>query len=478
MPRLIVQADDIGITHAVTLGILDGIDNGIVRATGLFTNRSDTTFAAARLRTIGGVDVGIDLNFVTGRPVLDPERIPGLVTETGRFRSSGEIRATHPAIGGDMVYQKFERDPFDPAETAAEARAQVARFVELMGRPPAYVHHHSLVSPVSDEVVRSVAAELDVPFVDDLYRAGDLPLLPNDWYRKPFPLADQANIDARDAIERLLPDILSHDVSLLIVHPGYVDAELLDISTYSIVRARDLQIVTSREVRELLREAGVELSSFTAEAVVGTTGPQRVKPSWVDRRRGAWTPGDRADTLWPTFRRALRRSAEEGIVATPTPTGRIVADSDSLHLVLSRTLPGSLREGWACITDPELTGRWIGRWEGTGAPGETVRIRLGFEADSPSTDVEILDCEAPRLLRVLMISDDSSWDIEMDLSSAGDGTELRFVHHRIAPAEVGGVGPGWEWYLDQLVASITGAPLPSFDDYFPAQRDHFERQLP
>ncbi|WEK13099.1 MAG: ChbG/HpnK family deacetylase [Candidatus Microbacterium phytovorans] len=268
MSALIVQADDIAITHGTTLGILDAISSGIVRATGMFTNCPDAEFAAARLRDLPGVDVGIDLNFVTGSPVLPPREVPGLVTDGGRFRSSGEIRADYPATGGDMVYTRFETDPFDAEQTMAEAHAQIQRFIELMGRAPDYVHHHSLVSPVSDEVLRQAAAEIGAPFVDDLYRTGGLPLLPNDWYAKPFPLEDQVRADAVGAIERLLPEILAHEVSLLIVHPGYVDAEILELSSYSIIRARDLELVTSPVARRLLEDAGVEVTSFRARGIL------------------------------------------------------------------------------------------------------------------------------------------------------------------------------------------------------------------
>lgn len=267
MPRLIVQADDIAMTHGTTLGILDAITNGIVRATGMFANCPDAEFAAAQLRVLAGIDVGIDLNFVTGMPLLPPGDVPGLVTASGRFRSSGEIRATHRVVGGDAVYAEFDVDPFDADETAAEAQAQIDRFHVLMGRPPAYVHHHSLVSPISDEVVRQAAAKLGVPFVDDLYRDGDLPMLPNDWYAKPFPLADQAAADAVGAMARLLPVIMESEVSLLITHPGYVDAEILELSSYSIIRARDLELVTSPAVRRLLDDAGVEVTSFTESGI-------------------------------------------------------------------------------------------------------------------------------------------------------------------------------------------------------------------
>jgi hypothetical protein len=44
------------------------------------------------------------------------------------------------------------------------------------------------------------------------------------------------------------------------------------------------------------------------------------------------------------------------------------------------------------------------------------------------------------------------------------------------PAEIADVGPGWEYYLDQLVAVTTDAPLPSWDDYFPALRGYYEQQ--
>ena len=44
-------------------------------------------------------------------------------------------------------------EPFDHDQTTAEARAQLERFFALFGRPPAHVHHHSLVTPMLDQVV-------------------------------------------------------------------------------------------------------------------------------------------------------------------------------------------------------------------------------------------------------------------------------------------------------------------------------------
>jgi uncharacterized protein YndB with AHSA1/START domain len=162
----------------------------------------------------------------------------------------------------------------------------------------------------------------------------------------------------------------------------------------------------------------------------------------------------------------------------PTPTGRLIQAGDGHDLELTRTMPGSVDDAWASITEPERTARWIGRWQGTGAVGETIKLQLGFEEETPWTDVKITECEAPRRLRVLTNDSGGSWDLSIDLAPAGAVSELRFVMHRIDPAAVGEVGPGWEYYLDQLLASITGAPQPDFDDYFPAQRAFFEAQVP
>lgn len=267
--QLLVQADDIAISHATTLGILESIEHGIVRNTGLFTNCADAPFAAARLREIPGIDVGIDLNFVTGRPVLDPSAVPGLVDQHGMFRTSGSIRSQYPMAHQDGLYSAFVEEPFDHAQTLAEARAQVERFFALMGRPPAYVHHHSLISTMTDQVLHEIAAEFDLLIVDDLLRFDRIPLLPTPWYGRPFGVAEQARADALAAFEELRAVIRQHELSVLITHPGYVDAELMDASTYSVIRARDLQLVASPDVVATLAEDGVELVTYATATLDG-----------------------------------------------------------------------------------------------------------------------------------------------------------------------------------------------------------------
>lgn len=263
MPKLIVQADDLAITHATTVGIIDAIEHGLVRATGIFTNRPDAVFAAAALAGIDGVDVGIDFNVVTGSPLLPAERVPSLVRPGGTFRSSGDIKAGYRLRGPDGIYVEFEEEPFDHDQTSAEFHAQLERFFELFGRPPAYVHHHSLVTPMLDQVIHEVADEHGLLVMDDLLKSTTSWWVPNTWYDRPFGAVEQAGADPIALFEAELEQIAANELSILVVHPGFVDAELLDITSYHVIRARDHQLATSPRIAGRLAELGIEVTNFS-----------------------------------------------------------------------------------------------------------------------------------------------------------------------------------------------------------------------
>ena len=269
MKQLLVQADDMGITKGVSLGILESIENGIVRNTGLFTNQPAAEFAADRLKQLDGVDVGIDVNFVSGQPLLSATEVPDLVEPDGSFRSSHAIKARYDLVRAERVLLEFSEEPYDYEQTLAEARAQVRRFFELMERPPAYLHHHSLVTPMTNRVLDEVAKENDLVRTRELLLGPAPSRLAVSWYEDEIGLEWQANADIEGGVADLLPSIFDRDLSVIVIHPGYVDGEILDLSSYSVVRARDLQVATSRKVQEALEAEGVELVRYSTATIGG-----------------------------------------------------------------------------------------------------------------------------------------------------------------------------------------------------------------
>ena len=119
---------------------------------------------------------------------------------------------------------------------------------------------------------------------------------------------------------------------------------------------------------------------------------------------------------------------------TRTPTGRL----DGNDLIITRTFRAPIDDVWTSVTSSESTARWIGPWEGDAGVGKTIRLQLLFEQGAPWSQARIDACERPR--------------------------------HLAADA-----GPGWEYYLDNLVAARAGEPLPKFDEDYPAQKAYYEQ---
>ncbi len=158
---------------------------------------------------------------------------------------------------------------------------------------------------------------------------------------------------------------------------------------------------------------------------------------------------------------------------SPIPTGRLVRTFEGRDLVILRTFRAPIEDVWASITEPERTARWFGPWTGEAGPGRTIHYTMVFEPEAEPAEMTIEACEPPRHLAVRAVDDYGSWHLEAHLSEANGTTELRFTHHLDAKARVGEVGPGWEYYLDNLVASRDGTPLPDFNDYYPAQKAYY-----
>jgi len=82
--RLIVNADDFGLTQGVSRGILEAGRTGIVTSTTLLVNREIPPAQLEELQA-SGLGVGVHLNLTLGAPVSSPRRVSSLVDAEGRF---------------------------------------------------------------------------------------------------------------------------------------------------------------------------------------------------------------------------------------------------------------------------------------------------------------------------------------------------------------------------------------------------------
>lgn len=154
---LLVTADDFGIGPATSRGILELATRGVVTSTVLLVNSPYAEWAVQQWVAAGRpVELGWHPCLTLDAPVLPPQQVASLVAESGRFLSLG--RFLHRSLLGQV----------NPAEVEAEFRAQLQRFHDLVGHPPANVnaHHHLHIFPGIAAALQRVLADLSPrPFV-------------------------------------------------------------------------------------------------------------------------------------------------------------------------------------------------------------------------------------------------------------------------------------------------------------------------
>ena len=158
---------------------------------------------------------------------------------------------------------------------------------------------------------------------------------------------------------------------------------------------------------------------------------------------------------------------------SPTPSGRLVRTPAGRDLVLTRSFRAPIDDVWASLSESERTARWFGSWTGEPGVGRTILVRMGFEEGTEPVPMTILACEPPHRLALRGGEAHGAWHIEATLTERDGTTELRFTHHLDDGVDVGSVGPGWEYYLDQLVASREGRAAAEFGDYYPGQQGYY-----
>jgi predicted glycoside hydrolase/deacetylase ChbG (UPF0249 family) len=226
--RLVVTADDLGLSPAVNEGIVAGHVGGIVTAASLMVRRPHAPSGADLVRDLHELSVGLHLELASF------EVVDGAWHETSRVV-----------------------DPHDAGAVHAELERQLDRFGELMGRPPDHIdsHHHLHREEPVASAVRDAADRLCVPVRDGpgwTYRG--------DFYGQygtgtPWP---------RGVTPEHLCDIirsLEPGVTELACHPatGPDPAH----GTYDAERATELATLSRPEVRRALREADVQLVGST-----------------------------------------------------------------------------------------------------------------------------------------------------------------------------------------------------------------------
>jgi predicted glycoside hydrolase/deacetylase ChbG (UPF0249 family) len=252
--RLIVNADDFGLTGGVSHGILRAHREGLVTSTTVLASLPPQPELDAEAAALPRLGLGLHFNLTWGHPVSPPAAVPSLVDGEGRF-------------GRDLTALGARARP---DEVRRECEAQIELFTRRFGRGPTHLdsHHHAHRLPrVMDAVVDVVlAARLPLRSQDPGFRDG---LRRRDIATTDTFIGD-AQVEPYWSTERLLDQLatLPLGVTELMCHPGVFDEDLA-YSRYGRQRDVELAALCDREARATVERLDIRLCHFGALAASG-----------------------------------------------------------------------------------------------------------------------------------------------------------------------------------------------------------------
>ncbi len=276
-PRLIVNADDLGLSTSIDRAIFEGHDRGIVTSASLMATGVSFGHAVAGVRGRPRLGCGIHLVLHDEKPVLNPSRIPSLVGADGR------LKPLRDAVRGLLFGTSVE------SEIEAEYAAQIERACAAGIRPSHLDSHcHLHAFPSVGPIVHALGDRFGIACARQP-EAGSW----SDFRSAPFaryPLALLITASHRFTKRRVAQSLRAPDRFLGLVRSGAVDAawivrEIEELEPGLVAeimvhpgdgsedgsvsgdhgpyrRRVELEAVTSPLVLEAVRRRGVELIDY------------------------------------------------------------------------------------------------------------------------------------------------------------------------------------------------------------------------
>ncbi|WP_135458954.1 carbohydrate deacetylase [Vibrio echinoideorum] len=249
--KLILNADDFGLTETVNHGIVECFKAGVVKSTTIMMNQPGTQHAIELYHQGLVPEVGLHFTVTAGKPLTPPEQVPSLVDEHGHFFCNVTL---------------FDKSDVNEDEVMLELNAQYQAAINAGLKINHIDSHHfgGVFKPLKAAFTRSAnTIGLPVRRIDNIVNGQDSLLVPT-------PSAfDMRFFDDGVSLSNLQDILLSYQTATpnatveLMCHPSLsVDEELKLLSSYSDKRVEEYQLLTSPELKQWLADHQIECIGF------------------------------------------------------------------------------------------------------------------------------------------------------------------------------------------------------------------------
>lgn len=282
MRRLIINADDFGLTSGVNRAIIEANQKGLVTSATLMANSQAFDEAVALAKSNSSLGVGCHVVLVDGAPVSPPDRVPSLLGDGTRHFRHKLYSFTHAA----------SRRQLDPSQIEMEVVAQIQK-IQAAGIQVTHLdsHKHTHMFRAVTAPFLSAAKTCGVPAIRNPFEFAeftyykDRPALWKRYFQvrtlrllaRKFRMQVEAaglrttdgsvGIIATGSLDQILFEQIVQSLPdgtwELVCHPGYNDEQLQKAGTRLLAsRVQELELLTSTEGRALLQSLNIELMSF------------------------------------------------------------------------------------------------------------------------------------------------------------------------------------------------------------------------
>ena len=244
--KLLIRADDLGFSEATNYGIAKTVKEGIIRSVGLMPGMPAAEHGYRLIRE-EKVCLGQHTNICVGRPLVDPARIPSITNADGTFKSSKEYRAATE----DFVVLD---------EVILEIEAQYERFVELTGREPDYFEGHAVSSANFFKGLEIVAGRHGLDYL--AFAPGEKPISFGTGKLYFYMDSMKPDYDPYASLVNCLEHAHEDGAEMFVCHPGYLDAYILEHSSLTFPRVKEVEMCCAARTKEYLEEHQIELITY------------------------------------------------------------------------------------------------------------------------------------------------------------------------------------------------------------------------
>ena len=239
--RLIINADDFGLSKSITDGIIEGIKGGYITSTSLMVNMPFAEYAVKEAIKNNISCVGLHSNLTVGKPIIENKN---LTDDSGSF-----------------LYNRKQIDRTDLSyeDVYNEIKAQIKQVEKLSNGKLKIdhidMHHHLFDNDNIKDAVLDIARELSLPIRNEGNVVDDI-ITPDVLYSD-FTIK---NVNLEN-LKHMLNKYKNQNVTVeVMTHPGYIDDYTKTITSY-LDRDKELNILKQAKYDGLFDN--IELISFS-----------------------------------------------------------------------------------------------------------------------------------------------------------------------------------------------------------------------